>query len=50
MLLRTGLLDLTSIISHRFKVDDVKDAFALIERKEFFNKIVITQDGYEPGK
>lgn len=47
---KKGLLDLTSIISHRFKVDDVKDAFALIERKEFFNKIVITQDGYEPGK
>ena len=31
-------------------LDEVADAFKLIERKEFFNKILITQEGYEPGK
>lgn len=47
---KKGLIKIEPLISHRFTVDEVADAFKLIERKEFFNKILITQEGYEPGK
>lgn len=46
-----GKILVEPLITHRYKVDDVDKAFKMIEdKKEFFNKILICQDDYEPGK
>lgn len=37
-----GTIDLTPLISHKFKIEDYKEAFELMrDRKEFYNKVML---------
>ncbi len=46
-----GKILVEPLTTHKYKIDDVREAFKMIEeRKEFFNKVLIVHDDYEDGK